>query len=78
MKTKVQDECDYDEAAVDEEKKDASDDEAEPALNLDDENPDEVDSSEDEPIKGVEAEFQQQYKVDKEKHLWCELSFQVN
>lgn len=73
----MQDECDYDEAAVDEEKRDASDDEADLELNIDDEK-EEGDAYEDETIVGVEAaEFQQVYKVDKEHHLWCELSFQV-
>lgn len=38
----------------------------------------EADANEDEAIAGVESfEFQQQYKADKENHLWCELYFQV-
>lgn len=80
LKAKVQDECDYDEANVDEEKRDASDDEAEAdaELHLDEENHEEGDVEEDETIIGLESgEFQQVYKIDKEHHLWCELSFQV-
>lgn len=54
LKNKVQDECDYDEAAVDEERRDASDDEGEAELNLNDENPDDGDATEEEIIGGVE------------------------
>lgn len=79
LKNKVQDECDYDEAAVEEERQDASDDEGEAELNLNDEAKDDGEPiDEDEVIQGVASnEFQPQYKIDKEKHLWCELSFQV-
>lgn len=82
MKSKVQDECDYDEAAVEEERKDASDDED--IEEIDDENEaskemnDEVKTEEtDEKVLGVSNEYAQQYRYDKDNHLWCELTFQV-
>lgn len=76
LKQKVQDECDYDEAAVDEEKRDASDDEVENELKLDDDSHEDGDGNEDETIEA--GEFQQVYKIDKQHHLWCELTFQLS
>lgn len=81
LKSKVQDECDYDEAAVEEERKDASDDETDTEV-IDIDNPleqlDEESEEKEEKIVGLESnEFGQQYRVDKEHHLWCELTFQV-
>lgn len=85
LKSKVQDEQDYDEAAVDEERKDASDVESdademdvENAAN-DDENGSAAATDKEDVIAGLESnEFSQQYRVDKENHLWCELTFDLN
>lgn len=81
LKSKVQDEQDYDEAAVEEELKDASDVESdiddmdiENAAN-DEENKEEKEDV----IAGLDSnEFSQQYRTDKENHLWCELTFDLN
>lgn len=79
LKSKAQDEQDYDEAAVEEEKRDASD------VDSDIEEIDEINMKEklaneekEETITGIDAnEFGQLYRSDKENHLWCELSFEL-
>lgn len=78
LKSKAMDECDYDEAAVDEgEKGDASDNESDvemvEAENVAEEN------EEKEKIIGLESnDYNTQYRVDSQNHLWCELTFQLN
>lgn len=83
LKSKVQDEQDYDEAAVEEERKDASDVESEnddvemDNVANDDENG--VAAGIENVIAGLDSnEFSQQYRTDKENHLWCELTFDLN
>lgn len=81
LKSKVHDEQDYDEAAVDEERKDASDVDSD-VEEMDAENganDDEAATEKEDVIAGLESnEFSQQYRTDKENHLWCELSFDLN
>lgn len=77
LKDKAQDECDYDEAAVEEEEKDASDHESDLEIAVDDEAEEEC--PEKSAIVGMEAnEYNTKYRVDSEHHLWCELTFQLN
>lgn len=83
LKSKVQDEQDYDEATVEEERKDASDVESDiedidndPPANDEDNG---AAADKEDVIAGLESnEFSQQYRVDKENHLWCELTFDLN
>lgn len=80
LKSKAMDECDYDEAAVEEGEKEASDNESDIEI-LDGENAAAaavVDVEQDEKIVGLESnEYNTQYRVDKKHHLWCELTFQL-
>lgn len=83
LKSKVQDEQDYDEAAVEEERKDASDVESDNEdmdvenVANDDENG--TIAEKEDVIAGLDSnEFSQQYRTDKENHLWCELTFDLN
>lgn len=80
LKSKTQDECDYDEAAVEEEKKDASDSEDDDVEMVEAETMlEEKDKEEKEVIAGMESnEYNQHYRVDKIRHLWCELTFHLN
>lgn len=81
LKSKVHDEQDYDEAAVEEERKDASDVDSD-VEEMDAENganDEEAATEKEDVIAGLESnEFSQQYRTDKENHLWCELSFDLN
>lgn len=81
LKTKVQDECEYDEAAVEEERKDASDNEDNEEMDEEDESKEAVDEEKsedkDEKVTGLGSEYAQQFRADKENYLWCELTFQV-
>lgn len=78
LKNKAMDECDYDEAAAEEGEKEASDNESDVEI-VDGENADEdAEKEEKEKIVGLESnEYNTQYRVDSQKHLWCELSFQL-
>lgn len=88
MKNKAQDECDYDEAAVDEEKKDASDSESDVEMVEADSNSNS--NSNDGKAKNTEdmdktvlagfetSEYRTEYRSDTKHHSWCELTFQLN
>lgn len=84
LKSKVQDEQDYDEAAVEEERKDASDVESDVEdmdveTNGNDEENGAATVEKGDVIAGLDSnEFSQQYRSDKENHLWCELTFDLN
>lgn len=83
LKSKGQDEQDYDEAAVEEERKDASDVESDVddmlAENGANEDENGAAAEKEDVIAGLDAnEFSQQYRTDKENHLWCELTFDLN
>lgn len=79
LRSKTQDECDYDEATVEEEKKDASDHESDEEMAGDDLINDEAEEESPSAIVGLEAnEYNTKYRVDSEHHLWCELNFQLN
>lgn len=76
LKSKTMDECDYDEAAADEGEKEASDNESDVEM-VDAENI--IEEDEKEKIVGLESnEYNTQYRVDSQHHLWCELIFQLN
>lgn len=79
LKSKVHDEQEYDEAAIEEERKDASDVESD-VDDIDNENDENGTAAEKEDvIAGLDSnEFSQQYRTDKENHLWCELTFDLN
>lgn len=83
LKSKAQDECDYDEAAVDEEKKDASDNESDVEMvdadNAGEENTENADEKTKTGLTGFESsEYRTEYKADTKHHMWCELTFQLN
>lgn len=78
LKSKAMDECDYDEAAVEEgEKGDASDIESD--VEMYDQGENVIDEQDEvEKIAGLESnEYNTQYRVDKYTHAWCELTFQL-
>lgn len=77
LKNKAMDECDYDEAAIEEGEKEDSDNESDVEMVETPNNIDEQD--EQEKIAGLESnEYNTQYRVDKHAHLWCELTFQLS
>lgn len=81
LKSKTQDECDYDEAAVEEEKKDASDSESDVEIaEMENSQNDENDEDKEKTVlAGLESnEYNTQYRVDQKHRLWCELTFQLN
>lgn len=79
LKSKTYDEQDYDEAAVEEEKRDASDVDSDiEEVDNDVENSFADTKNIDETISGVDSnEFSQIYRSDKINHLWCELLFEL-
>lgn len=78
LKSKAMDECDYDEAAVEEGEKEASDNESDVEIVDEGNAAAEAENDEKEKIVGLESnEYNTQYRVDSQKHLWCELSFQL-
>lgn len=81
MKSKTQDECDYDEAAVDEEKKDASDSESDVEMvDADNVSDEKTQNAADKTVlAGFDSsEYRTEYRADSKHHLWCELTFQLN
>lgn len=76
LKSKAMDECDYDEAAVDEGEKIPSDNESDVEMA---ELEDMCEEQDEEDKLGFESmEYNTQYRIDRKSHLWCELSFQLN
>lgn len=80
MKSNAQDECDYDEAAVDEEKKDASDNESDVEMvDAENGNGENAEDKEKTVLAGFESsEYRTEYRADTKHHLWCELTFQLD
>lgn len=80
LKSKAMDECDYDEAAVEEGEKEASDNESDVEV-VEGENAAataDAEQDEKEKIIGLESnEYNTQYRTDSKHHLWCELTFQL-
>lgn len=83
LKSKVHDEQEYDEAAVEEERKDASDVESDDddmdIENVANDEENGTAAEKEDVIVGLDSnEFSQQYRTDKENHLWCELTFDLD
>lgn len=83
LKSKVHDEQEYDEAAVEEERKDASDvesgDDDMEIENVANDEENGTAAEKEDVIVGLDSnEFSQQYRTDKENHLWCELTFDLD